>query len=111
LNKDNQGLVEAIQKPSDDSKATIKTLRKGSNIYRIHSMAYGGDEFNPGMKGNARFSPIRRPDGTPIPTLYGGINLQVAIMETLFHDVPHTAGVKFYDIVKLEGLVMSHINP
>jgi hypothetical protein len=32
---------------------------KGKAIHRIHIHAYGSTQFNPGPKGNARFSPIK----------------------------------------------------
>ncbi|WP_407179966.1 RES family NAD+ phosphorylase [Bradyrhizobium sp. STM 3562] len=70
---------------------------KGQIIHRIHLKIYGSSEFNPGLKGNARFSPIKASDGSSIPTLYGGTTFDCAAMETVFHDVPFTAGLMTFD--------------
>ncbi len=54
---------------------------------------------------NARFSPM----SNGVATLYGGENTAVAIMETLFHDLPlHSDGAPF-DLRRAEGLVHSVI--
>jgi hypothetical protein len=67
------------------------------------------DQFNPGIEGNARFSPIQNKEGEPIPTLYGGSTFECAAMETVFHDVPFTAGFKAYDKSKLNKQVHSQV--
>lgn len=72
-------------------------------IHRVHLERYRADQFNPGLNGNARFSPIRDANGQPIPTLYGGTSFDCAAMETVFHDVPFAAGFKTYDKGKLAG--------
>lgn len=48
------------------------TLSAGSILHRVHLSHYAANQFNPGVKGNARFSPIKTRHGQPIPTLYGG---------------------------------------
>ena len=68
-----------------------------SILHRVHLAHYGATAFNPGMHGNARFSPIRNAEGQPIPTLYAGATLACALMETVFHDVPHVPGFKSLD--------------
>ena len=68
-----------------------------STLHRVHLAHYGATEFNPGMHGNARFSPIRNAEGQPIPTLYAGATLACALMEAVFHDVPHVPGFKSLD--------------
>jgi hypothetical protein len=73
----------------------------GEVLHRVHQSKYQADQFNPGIHGNARFSPIRDEHGKPIPTLYGGTTMDCALMETVFHDVPHTAGFKSLDKGKL----------
>ena len=80
-------------------------------IHRIHLHGYAGAEFNPGIKGNARFSPITNRGGAPIPTLYGGSTLDCAGMETVFHDVPFSPGLKTFDKNKLNGQVHSMLVP
>ena len=75
----------------------------GLTIHRVHHRDYGAVQFNPGIKGNARFSPIRDAHGKSIPTLYGGSSFACAAMESVFHDVPFAAGFKAYDKGKLAG--------
>ncbi len=87
------------------------TWCKGTILHRVHLEKYAGDEFNPGVKGNARFSPIKNARGEPIPTLYGGNTFECAAMETVFHDVPFAPGFKSYDKAKLENQVHSQLTP
>ncbi|WP_455424472.1 RES family NAD+ phosphorylase [Dryocola sp. LX212] len=78
----------------------------GTQIYRIHSKQFTAAQFNPGA-GNARFSPLRN----GVSTLYGGVSTGVALMETLFHDLPvHTDGVSF-DLRRAENAVHSVLAP
>ncbi|MFD0391679.1 RES family NAD+ phosphorylase [Tistrella bauzanensis] len=67
--------------------------------------------FNPGIKGNARFSPIQKETGAPIPTLYGGTTFDCAAMETVFHDVPFASGLKTFNQAKLDQQAYSVLNP
>jgi hypothetical protein len=83
----------------------------GQIIHRIHLNLYAGAEFNPGFRGNARFSPIKRASGTSIPIVYGGTTFDCAAMETVFHDLPFAAGLKTYDKVKLADQVYSQVVP
>lgn len=78
-------------------------------LHRVHQDHYKGDQFNPGLTGNARFSPIRDAEGDPIPTLYAAITFDAAAMESVFHDVSHAPGFKHYDERKLEGQVLSEL--
>lgn len=71
-------------------------------IHRIHPAIYAADQFNPGPKGNARFSPIFDAEGNGIPTIYGGTTFDCAAMETVFHDVPFAAGLKTHAKRKLK---------
>lgn len=82
---------------------------KGVALHRVHLEKYASDEFNPGVTGNARFSPIKSAKGEPVPTLYGGSTFECAAMETVFHDVPFAPGFKSYDKAKLEGQVHSQL--
>lgn len=79
-------------------------------IERIHHQAYKGAEFNPG-KGNTRFSPCKDEQGEPIPTIYGGENISVAVMETIYHDVPTGSNNLPFDLGKLDPLVYSQLIP
>lgn len=87
------------------------TWPKGQVIHRIHLNIYGSGEFNSGLKGNARFSPIKASDGASIPTLYGGTTFDCAAMESVFHDVAFAAGLKTFDKQKLIDQVYSQVTP
>lgn len=98
--------VRKLRKPKHVLEVNFTTWIAGKPICRIHSANFNALQFNPG-KGNARFSPL----SNGVSTLYGGANIGVAIMETLFHDLPpDSAGVP-YDLAKLEGAVHSVIKP
>ncbi len=95
--------------PPDKLHVTLTSLAKDEVLHRVHQSKYQADQFNPGVQGNARFSPIQDEHGNPIPTLYGGTTMACALMETVFHDVPHTAGFKSFDKGKLVGQVHSTV--
>ena len=85
----------------------MKKLPKGQLLERVHPDRFGATQSNPGAVGNARFSPIRNDKGETIPTLYAGTTLDCALLETVFHDVPYTAGFKSIDKARLTGQVHS----
>lgn len=85
------------------------TLSSKQVLHRVHPDQYKADEFNPGIKGNARFSPIRDAKGAPIPTIYAAATFDAAAMESVFHDVSHASGFKHYDKRKLEGQLHSEV--
>lgn len=87
--------------PPSQLKVTFISVASGELLHRVHQNKYQADQFNPGINGNARFSPIQDDEGKSIPTLYGGTTMACALMETVFHDVPHTAGFKIFDKGKL----------
>jgi len=95
--------------PAPTLHVTLTVLAKGAVLHRVHQDKYQPDQFNPGVQGNARFSPIQDDQGRAIPTLYGGTTVECALMETVFHDVPHTAGFKSFDKGKLAGQVHSAV--
>lgn len=99
--KQNAGPQNGTPVPPDQLHVTLTSLAKGDVLHRVHLSRYRADQFNAGLHGNARFSPIQNEHGDPIPTLYGGTTLECALMETVFHDVPHTAGFKSFDKDKL----------
>ncbi len=84
---------------------TLVTLPAGRALHRVHQAKYLPAQFNPGVAGNARFSPIVDAAGQPIPTLYAGTTLACALMESVFHDVPFTAGFKIVEKTRLAGQV------
>jgi hypothetical protein len=103
----------SVPPPPASLAKLVKTVPwpQGQVIHRIHLNLYGGNEFNPGIKGNARFSPIQTPEGASIPTLYGGMTFDCAAMETVFHDVPFVPGLKTFDKQKLVDQVYSTVTP
>lgn len=54
-------------------------------LWRVYPRRYGVDGFNGTSLGNARFSPLEAA-GAIVPTLYAGSTLDVALMETVWHD-------------------------
>ena len=105
-------------KPSQGVPEPLATLHitpyfwmAGVALHRVHLERYEAGAFNPGLKGNARFSPILDAAGAAIPTLYGGDTFQCAVMETVFHDVPFAPGFKSFDKRKLERQLHSVLVP
>ncbi|CAN7620188.1 RES family NAD+ phosphorylase [Pararhizobium sp. LjRoot238] len=111
--KTRQASTADVPAPPNDLPKSVKVMiwPKGQFIHRIHLNLYRGAQFNPGARGNARFSPIKDAMGASVPTLYGGTTFDCAAMETVFHDVPFAAGLKTYDRQKLTGQVYSQVAP
>lgn len=97
--------------PPAELHVTPFTWSAGRPIHRIHLDRFAANAFNPGIQGNARFSPIANARGRPIRTLYGGSDFECAAMETVFHDVPFAPGFKSYDKRKLSGQTHSVLEP
>ncbi|WP_256582546.1 RES family NAD+ phosphorylase [Pseudomonas sp. Irchel 3A5] len=95
--------------PPGTLHVTLEELPKDQVLHRVHLEKYQADEFNPGLHGNARFSPIQDEHANTIPTLYGGTTRDCALMETVFHGVPHTAGFKSFDKGKLAHQIHSTV--
>lgn len=58
-----------------------------SLLWRVYPRRYGVDGFNGTRLGHARFSPLEV-GGVVVPTLYAASTLDVALMETVWHDAP-----------------------
>jgi hypothetical protein len=56
----------------------------GRPFHRVYRLRRGFAEFNPGL-GDTRFAPLIYE--APVPTLYGGEDETVALLESVFHDV------------------------
>jgi hypothetical protein len=95
---------QGLPSPPEDPNILVKRTPwiRSRPIHRVHHQQFAGDAFNPGVKGNARFSPLRDSAGRPIPTHYGGTSMACAAIETVFHDVPFAAGLKTHDRGKFE---------
>ena len=79
-------LTAGSLKPND--LGILKSWRPTKPLWRVYSEGFGPTGFNDTPKGYARFSPLRRPDGSLVPTLYAGTTLDVALMEIVLRDVP-----------------------
>lgn len=80
---------------------------EGEPIVRCHDGRYGATEFNPGL-GAGRFHPFLA-GGRYVPTIYGSSDLEGALSETLFHDVPVETGLRAIDRSVLRPLLISVI--
>lgn len=103
---DRDVIARKLRPPKPDLAVNITVWEAGKRIYRIHTAAFHAVHFNPG-RGNARFSPMLN----GVATLYGGVSTAVAVMETLFHDLPPDSAGAPYDLARLYGKVHSIINP
>lgn len=83
----------------------------GQLMHRIHNVQFGSTQFNGSGKGRARFSPLVKPDGTVIPTLYGAGTFRAAAMETVFHDLPEDTVNTIFRYSQLAHSVCSVIVP
>lgn len=97
----------SVPAPHHPLRITRTHLPPDTLLHRIHNEKYHACQFNPGLYGNARFSPVSDSAGSPIPSLYGGLTPACAMMETIFHDIPCAPGFKTLDKNKLCGLVLS----
>src|SRR5258707_974207 len=61
--------------------ANIVEWPSSKPLYRVHNVAFGATEFNPGT-GLGRFHPLRAANGAPIPTIYGASTPDGALSET-----------------------------
>lgn len=95
--------------PGPALSITLMQLDAGTVLHRVHLDRYEPAQFNPGVAGNARFSPIRDERGQAIPTLYAGTTLDCALMETVFHDVPYSGSLKTLAKQKLESQMHSTV--
>jgi hypothetical protein len=95
--------------PRPPLEAEMVPWGRDRDMHRVHESVYPLAIFNPSDKGNARFSPIRDPDGNIIPTIYAATSLQGALMETVFHDVPYRKGLKIVFKTRLVDMVYSTV--
>jgi hypothetical protein len=54
-------LFAGTPSPPEQLHVTFTSLSQGDLLHRVHLNKYRANEFNPGVHGNARFSPIRNP--------------------------------------------------
>ncbi|KZC96350.1 hypothetical protein AWH51_03525 [Clavibacter tessellarius] len=80
----------SVPAPPTPFTAIPEVVAAGSRIHRIHSDRFGPAEFNPGAGAPTRFAFFGDP---VVPVLYAGDTEDVAICETILHDVPLSGGV------------------
>jgi hypothetical protein len=104
-------MVEAAKNrlPYKDLHLSYHAVPAGTILHRVHANQFGSVQYNPTGGGNARFSPIMAVNGRVVPTLYAGGTFQCAVLETVFHDVPHEPGYKFVQQQRLRGIHYSQI--
>lgn len=101
--------MSGLPEPPDRPHCELESLAAGTHLVRVHDRDLGETEFNPSRRPLARFRPIGAP---VVPTLYAGVDEDVAIAEGLFHDVPIRPGVlRQYPFAGLDGRVISEIAP
>lgn len=84
-----------MRSPPDPFRPQSETLDPGDFLYRVHSNTRTSAEFNPGSGRRTRFAffSATAAEGAPtVPVLYGGSSADVAVCETLLHDIPLTGG-------------------
>lgn len=95
--------------PSQLLDPNIYVLAKDTKVHRVHDRNYVGNSFNPSDQKQSRFSPIWDSEGRVIPVLYATNSIEVAICETLFHDIqPHleVKNVEYSDIAIINHTVL-----
>lgn len=90
------GIVPAP--PTDTSTLTpvFETWDIGTVLFRGHDCGPYGRRFNPKYGGPKRFSFFQDKAGDNVPVLYAGKTIEVAIAETLFHDLPRKKGATLF---------------
>lgn len=93
--------------PPANIKVKTEIVPAGTTMWRVYNSAYSETGFNPG-KGDSRFSPLKDVNNQIIPSLYAGESIDVALMESVFHDVPHT-GDKEFSTSKFNNQMISEL--
>ncbi|HXA54848.1 MAG TPA: RES family NAD+ phosphorylase [Solirubrobacteraceae bacterium] len=78
-------------------------------IVRVHPARYLPSQFNPEGK-SARFRPFTDA-GATVPTMYGAVDFDGALSETVFHDLPRPAAGQVVTHAALYPLVRSQVIP
>jgi len=93
--------------PRGPSRFATTVLNAGSPVWRVYRLQYGYDSFNPGI-GDTRFAPLITKSG-PVPTLYGGYDEVSALLESVLHDVHHSAGERVIYEAVLRDLGLARV--
>lgn len=92
--------------PSRLKNPNYFNLKAENHIHRVHLSTYSGNSFNPCSGGKTRFAPISNIKGECVPSLYAGSEIECAVYETIFHDVPVKALMK--SVRKKDVVIRSH---
>jgi len=88
----------------------IETWRRGRSFVRCHDLRFAPRTFNPGF-GLGRFHPLRDLAGHPVPTMYAADQVEGALSETVFHDIPVRGPLKSIPLWRLAPLGLSSLSP
>lgn len=78
----------AVPVPQHLGAAVFEIWPAGQPIIRVHQAGTDPRRFNPGYGSPTRFGFFADSHGVTVPVWYGGESLDVAIAETLFHELP-----------------------
>ncbi len=84
-----RALTSAVPAPPNPIDPLIETWPAGQPIFRCHDRKYAASGFNPGPRPATRFAFFGEP---PVGVLYGGGSEEVAVAETILHDLPTRGG-------------------
>jgi hypothetical protein len=101
--------LSSLPEPIGRLSPKLEPMAAGTHLLRIHDRDLGETDFNPKPRPTARFRPIGKP---VVPTLYAGVDEDVAIAEGLFHDVSIRPDIiRQYPLAGLDGRVISDLAP
>jgi RES domain len=86
----------------------VAELKAGMRLWRGHSLFHPGDEFNP-TDSVTRFTPVWTAAGKHLPYMYLGNSSEVAIAETVLHDVLGGTPSSTIPATKVEGMALSEL--
>ncbi|HSS51245.1 MAG TPA: RES family NAD+ phosphorylase [Thermoanaerobaculia bacterium] len=86
----------------------MEAWSKGRGILRCHNSRFGATELNPGF-GHGRFHPFQDSEGRVVPTLYGASNVDGALSESIFHNVPVRGSEKAVRRSSLRPMLVSTV--
>ncbi|HKI04444.1 MAG TPA: RES family NAD+ phosphorylase [Thermoanaerobaculia bacterium] len=87
----------------------LHTWKVGQSLIRCHNIRFGATEFNPGVGPSGRFHPFADREDRMVPTLYGAEDLDGALSETVFHNVPVRGPAKRIAKYVLQPMVASSL--
>ncbi len=101
----------AVPPPPGPAEADPLVVRWEADkpIVRVHPARHLPNQFNPEDK-RARFRPFANA-GAIVPTMYGAVDFDGALSETVFHDLPRPAAGQVVTHAALYPLVRSHAIP